>query len=149
MAASTGQTEKFEQLFETEDEKNPCNAEGYTPFLLAARKGHFQICDFALQKVKDLNIDLGKNFLMFRQFQDRLGGTYGKNTQFFFAFGNISDLRTQTDQTPNATQPIYNVPHRPNGPKTNPTWTPNNLLIHSTHILDQEDILQRFDSCLD
>ena len=62
MAASTGQTEKFEQLFETEDEKNPCNAEGYTPFLLAARKGHFQICDFALQKVKDLNIDLGKIF---------------------------------------------------------------------------------------
>ena len=61
MAASTGQTEKFEKIFESEDEKNPCNAEGYTPFLLAARKGHFQICDFALQKVKDLNIDLGKN----------------------------------------------------------------------------------------
>ena len=85
LAASTGQTEKFETLFEAEDEKNPCNSEGFTPFLLAARKGHFQICDFALQKVKDLNIDLGKNFLMFRQFQDRLGGTYGKNTQIFFA----------------------------------------------------------------
>ena len=73
LAASTGQTEKFEKLFEAADEKNPCNAEGYTPFLLAARKGHFQICDFALQKVKDLNIDLGKNFLMLRQFQDRPG----------------------------------------------------------------------------
>ena len=62
LAASTGQTEKFETLFEAEDEKNPCNSEGFTPFLLAARKGHFQICDFALQKVKDLNIDLGKIF---------------------------------------------------------------------------------------
>ena len=64
LAASTGQTEKFETLFEAEDEKNPCNADGFTPFLLAARKGHFSICDFALQKVKDLNIDLGKNVLI-------------------------------------------------------------------------------------
>ena len=64
LAASTGQTKKFEKLFESEDEKNPCNADGFTPFLLAARKGHFSICDFALQKVKDLNIDLGKNVLI-------------------------------------------------------------------------------------
>ena len=83
MAASTGQTEKFENLFVAEDEKNPCNADGFTPFLLAARKGHFQICDFALQKVKDLNIDLGKNFLMLRQFQDRPGGTYKKYANTF------------------------------------------------------------------
>ena len=42
------------------------NSEGMTPFLMAAKKGHFQICKLiteevkAIKKVKDLNIDLGK-----------------------------------------------------------------------------------------
>ena len=42
------------------------NSEGATPFLMAAKKGHFQICKLiteevkAIKKVKDLNIDLGK-----------------------------------------------------------------------------------------
>ena len=42
------------------------NSEGMTPFLMAAKNGHYQLCNFiieevkALKKVQDLSIDLGK-----------------------------------------------------------------------------------------
>ena len=71
LAANCGQTEMFGYLLQEveKEEKNlgfSRNSEGATPFLMAAKKGHFQICKLiteevkAIKKVKDLNIDLGK-----------------------------------------------------------------------------------------
>ena len=59
IAAKTGQTKVFEIMFEEEGDENLRNNGGFTPFLLAAKYGHFSLCQSIIEKSKKLNSDLG------------------------------------------------------------------------------------------
>merc|ERR1712008_361963 len=58
LAAQCGQTDMFEVILDVEENKNPKNDGGETPFLVACRKGHLNIALILLTKADELQIDL-------------------------------------------------------------------------------------------
>ena len=57
-AAQCGQTNMFEIILDIEENKNPKNGAGETPFLVACRKGRMNIVSLILKKSDELKIDL-------------------------------------------------------------------------------------------
>ena len=58
LAAHCGQKDMFEIIFQEEDNKNPKNNMGETPFLVACSKGHMNIALILLKKHDELKIEL-------------------------------------------------------------------------------------------
>ena len=56
------QTKIFKEIFDSEINKNPKNNERTTPFHLATRYGHFQIFNFYIENLTELNIDLNSSY---------------------------------------------------------------------------------------
>jgi cytohesin len=49
IAAMNGDVEKYTQLVENEDDKNPADEQGFTPLYIAADRGHFELCKSILE----------------------------------------------------------------------------------------------------
>ena len=58
LAADCGQTDMFEVILHDEDNKNPKNDIGETPFLVACSQGHLKIALILLKRHEELGIDL-------------------------------------------------------------------------------------------
>ena len=58
LAADCGQTDMFEVILHDEDNKNPKNDMGETPFLVACSHGYLKIASILLKKHEELGIDL-------------------------------------------------------------------------------------------
>ena len=67
LAAQCGQTDLFEMILSEEDNKNPKNCIGETPFIVACTKGHMNIAIILLNKSNEFAIDLN--------IKDRFGRT--------------------------------------------------------------------------
>ena len=57
LAVQYGQTNMFEIILDKEENKNPKNRHGETPFLVACREGHLNIALLLLKKADELQID--------------------------------------------------------------------------------------------
>merc|ERR1712051_152093 len=58
LAAQSGQTDMFEMILSEEDNKNPKNRDGETPFIVACTKGRMNIAIILINKSNELAIDL-------------------------------------------------------------------------------------------
>ena len=60
IAAKTGQTEIFEKIFYGSEDQNPKDSLGFTPFLLAAKYGHFGVGQIIMENEQESKIDFRK-----------------------------------------------------------------------------------------
>ena len=58
LAAQCGQTDMFEMILDEEDNKNPKNRGGKTPFIVACTEGRMNIAIILINKSNELGIDL-------------------------------------------------------------------------------------------
>ena len=58
LAAKTGQTKTFEMMLQNEQDTNPINKDGKTPFHLVCQYGHFDIAKMLIQKFIELKLEV-------------------------------------------------------------------------------------------
>ena len=77
LAAKTGQTKMFEMTLQNEQDTNPINKNGKTPFHLVCQHGHFDVAKMLIQNSIELNLEVNvKEF-----------GKFGR-TAFHYACSN-------------------------------------------------------------